>query len=83
MKKNRGGRPAGVVPEMDPPVVIVQPASRCPKCQGIRRSDYIPGSKIEQVFAGQLPDGRNYTKIIRRRCRCLDCGQMRIDKEFV
>ena len=23
-----------------------------------------------------------YAAIIRRRCRCLDCGQVRIDKEY-
>jgi hypothetical protein len=28
-------------------------------------------------------DGTPCTAIIRRRCRCLDRGQVRIDKEYV
>jgi len=28
-------------------------------------------------------DGTPYTEIIRRRCRCLDCGQVQIDKEYL
>ena len=27
--------------------------------------------------------GPPYAAIIRRRCRCLDCGQVRIDKEYL
>jgi hypothetical protein len=27
-------------------------------------------------------DGTLYDSIVRRRCRCLDCGQVRIDKEY-
>ena len=37
------------------------------------------------VSAPDLPawaGGTLYTAIIRRRCRCLDCGQVRIDKEY-
>jgi hypothetical protein len=33
--------------------------------------------------AGLRVDGTPYTAIIRRRCRCLDCGQVRIDKEYL
>jgi hypothetical protein len=27
-------------------------------------------------------DGMRYTIIIRRRCRCLDCGQVKINKGY-
>jgi len=29
------------------------------------------------------PKPRNIAAIIRRRCRCLDGGQMRIEKEYL
>jgi hypothetical protein len=35
-----------------------------------------------QTSAGLRTDGTPYAAIIRRRCRCLDCGQVRIDKEY-
>jgi hypothetical protein len=80
--KHHGGRPAGVAPVMNPPTVDVQPASRCPKCLSPERSDYIPGSKTVQVYAGILADGRRYNRVIRRRCKCLKCGQMRMDRAY-
>jgi len=30
-------------------------------------------------YAGELPDGRPFTHIVRRRCRCLACDQARFD----
>jgi len=44
-----------------------------------------PGSKPQtmvQRCAGLCPGGTPYSAIIRRRCRCLDCGQVRTDKEY-
>jgi len=35
-----------------------------------------------QKCPGLRPDGTPYAEIVRRRCRCLDCGQVRIDKEY-
>jgi len=35
-----------------------------------------------QKCPGLRADGTPYTSIIRRRCRCLDCAQVRIDKEY-
>jgi len=32
---------------------------------------------------GLRADGTPYTAIIRRRCRCVECGQVRIDKQYV
>ena len=36
----------------------------------------------DQKCPGLRAGGTPYTAIIRRRCRCLDCGQVRIDKEY-
>ena len=52
----------------------------CPKCGSARRSEY--WGKIVQRCAGLRADKAPYASIIRRRCRCLDCGQVRIDKEY-
>jgi hypothetical protein len=65
---------------MSPPIADVQPSSRCPKCGSEGRTQY--WSKIVQTSAGILPDGRPYGRIVRRRCRCLDCGQVRIDRQY-
>jgi hypothetical protein len=80
-KRKSPGRPSGCRPELNPPVVQVQPASICPRCGSPNRSDY--WGKHVQAFAGVLPDGSAYGRIVRRRCRCLACGQIRIDKEYV
>ena len=32
---------------------------------------------------GLRAGGTPYTAIIRRWCRCLDCGQVRIEKEYL
>ena len=77
---NKGGRPAGVKSEKDPPVVELVTPSRCPRCGSGKRSDY--WSRHVQEFAGVLPDGRPYTRIVRQRCRCSNCGQIRVDKRY-
>jgi len=59
--------------------VVAVERSHCPKCGSSRRSDY--WGKMVQRCAG-IRAGTPYRSIIRRRCRCLDCGQVRIDKEF-
>lgn len=53
--------------------------SRCPKCQSTRRGRYL--ARTVQAYAGENSDGP-YTHIVRRRCRCLDCDQMRIDTSY-
>jgi len=80
MSKQSRGRPPGTPSEMSPPVADLQARSRCPKCGSDRRTQY--WSKQIQEFAGILPDGRRYGRIVRRRCRCLDCGQVRIDRQY-
>jgi len=44
------------------------------------RSEY--WGRVAQKCAGLRADGTPYAAIIRRRCRCLDCGQVRIGKEY-
>ena len=61
----------------------------CPKCGRStrrlstgsgRRSEY--WGRLVQKCPGLRADSTPYTSIIRRRCRCLNCGQVRIDKEY-
>ena len=60
--------------------VVVVERSHCPKCGSARRSEY--WGRMVQKCPGLRDDGTPYSSIIRRRCRCLDCGQVRIDKEY-
>lgn len=70
------GRPAG-----SPNVTTTAEASpsRCPQCDSTKRGPYL--SRQEQEYSG-THDGQPYTHIVRRRCECRDCGQMRIDRTF-
>jgi hypothetical protein len=71
--------------------VVVVERSHCPKCGSSRRSEY--WGRMVQKCPGLRADGTPYSSIIapspkhccegdRRRCRCLDCAQVRIDKEY-
>jgi len=53
--------------------------SHCPKCGSARRSKY--WGKLVQKCPALRADGAPYEAIIR--CRCLYCGQVRIDEEYV
>jgi hypothetical protein len=75
-EKAKRGRPAGK--HIEKPVVIVH-ASKCPKCKSARRGNYYVTRSIDY---GQVVDGREYSRVIWRYCKCLDCGQIRIDKEL-
>jgi len=77
MAKHGPGRPKGSKNAVD---VVVVERSHCPKCGSARRSEY--WGRMVQKCPGLRADGTPYTSIIRRRCRCLDCGQVRIDKEY-
>ena len=77
MAKHGPGRPKGSKNAVD---VVVVERSHCPKCGSARRSEY--WGRMVQKCQGLRADGTPYTAIIRRRCRCLDCGQVRIDKEY-
>jgi len=71
------GRPKGSG-QSPPDFVNVEP-SRCKRCGSTRRSDYY--GKTEQAHRGEY-NGRPYTHIVRRRTKCVDCGQLRIDRFY-
>jgi len=62
------------------------------KCSGLRADATLrpcsakPATQGEAESSGasslRSTSGTPYTAIVRRRCRCLDCGQVRIDKEY-
>ena len=72
----RPGRPKGSKNAVD---VVVVERSHCPKCGSSCRTEY--WGKLVQKCPGIGADGTPYTAIIRRRC--LDCGQLRIDKQYL
>lgn len=71
------GRPKGSR-NAEADVITVEP-SRCRRCESTRRSDYY--GKTEQAFQG-CHDGRPFTHIVRRPTRCLDYGQLRIERSY-
>ena len=75
--KPRRGRPPGQTMAPAPAVVTV-PTSRCPKCDSTERTPYF--GCTEQEHDGVDEKGRPFTHIVRRRTRCLNCGQARIDR---
>ena len=91
---NRGpGRPKGSKKATD---VVVVERSHCPNCGSSRRSEYwgkmvqkCPGLRADATLRSsdasspRSTSGTPYTAIIRRRCRCLEGGQVRIDKEYL
>jgi hypothetical protein len=80
--RRKPGRPRGSrnTPPEDIPVVTVRPSSLCPKCESPRRGKYY--ARRVQIAAGHTDDGKPYTRIVSRRCRCT-CGKVRIDREFL
>ena len=93
MRRKRLGRPKGSKNAVD---VVVVERSHCPKCGSARRSEYwgrmvqkCPGLRADATLRSsdasslRSTSGTPYTAIIRRRCRCLNCGQVWIDKEYL
>jgi len=61
------------------PIVQQVAVSRCP-CGSMRRAPY---SNVQTLdYAGETRDGVAYSQVVWRRTRCLDCGQVRVDKSF-
>lgn len=73
------GRTKGPQKMPKPPVNQVE-ESRCPKCDSTEREDY--HNSTEQEFGGTDPKGKPYTHIVRRRTKCVACGQERIDRSY-
>lgn len=56
-------------------------ATQCPKCGSTRRTPYKGTAKRRE--APGVYRGTPYTAIVYRRTQCEDCGQHRIDREFL
>jgi hypothetical protein len=78
--KPQPGRPKGCR-TADRAIVISLPPA-CPSCGSTRREPYRDGVAHEQRQKGEV-DGRPYNRIVWRRTRCLDCGQMLTVREFL
>ncbi|WP_010586294.1 hypothetical protein [Schlesneria paludicola] len=55
------------------------PPSKCPSCGSTERGPYV--DKNEQAIVGEH-DGKPYTHVVWRGCRCLKCNQWRRDRSF-
>jgi hypothetical protein len=56
-----------------------------PRERGWGKGAFLTRTRNAPASAPDLPawaGGTPYTAIIRRRCQCLDCAQVRIDKEY-
>jgi len=75
------GRPQGSLgtPSETLRVVSYFAKTACPGCKGSRRSKYY--GRRDLPASGDV-DGRPYRRVVLRRCRCLACGQVRIDREL-
>lgn len=62
------------------PELVDADMTHCPRCGSTRRAAY-RGSRNVQRYAG-VRNGQEFTKIIRRRTSCLDCGLPRIDRHY-
>ncbi len=78
-RPRRPGRPAGSTTTPAPSAAAV--AAACPQCNATAHE--VLRKLPDQAYAGML-NGRAFTSIERRRCRCSGCGQhfMRIDYPF-
>lgn len=80
-ERRRGrGRPKGSRGVVDVDVVIVS-RPRCLGCGSVGRSPY--WGLLVKICPGTDEQGRPYAAIRRRRCRCLACGRLRIEKEHL
>lgn len=57
--------------------------STCRKCGSTHRHAYF-GSPQIRIFdvVQRRPDGTEFSRLIRRRTKCLDCGQFRFDLSY-
>jgi hypothetical protein len=54
--------------------------SRCPHCHSTRRGKYF--RKIEHLCGGTDPQGKPFTHLVIRYCKCTDCEQHRCDRSY-
>jgi len=74
--KKKRGHPRG--PNQVLPVVI-RSLTSCPKCGSTERTEY---SNTRSLPSCGVRDGKPYNLVVWRYCRCLGCGQARVDKTF-
>lgn len=74
---SRKGRPVGAATTS---VVNHVDTSTCPACGSSARTGYNGCSRVDT--GGELPDGRTYIAVWFRPCKCLECGQNRVDKSY-
>jgi len=74
--KRGPGRPKGSKNLKVDDRVVVEP-SRCKKCGSTNRGPYSDHPRAHE-FPG-IRNGLPYSRQVWRRCRCLDCGQYRLD----
>ena len=77
-EKRSVGRPVGS--KSGDLVWIDVQTARCPKCQSTDRDWY--GAVTIQEYEGADPQGRPFNRIIKRRTRCANCGQIRIERTY-
>ena len=87
MSKKKAGRPKGRKTEQSPIVTFdstITPLSEaettCPKCGSEKRTPFF--ASTVQKHRGVAPDMKPYTRIVRRRTKCIDCGRTRIVRTY-
>lgn len=75
-KKAAAGRPLGSKTERYDTQLATP--SHCKKCNSTNRLPYF-GTPIRTKARGLKKDGSPYNVIVRRRTRCKDCNQLRLD----
>ena len=77
--KRKPGRPKGSLKKERTEVDKVRP--KCTRCGSTRRSNYT--NSVRSDISGVSDTGIIYTAIIWRHCKCLDCGQHRVERELI
>lgn len=60
--------------------IVKVETSRCTVCGSTEREPYF--GVVETEYMGVTPEGDHYTHIVRRRTRCRNCLQCRVDCSF-
>ncbi len=80
VKAKKAGRPKGKRTDNAPTTDALPSPCPNPACGSTRQQ--VVRKLPTQIYAGEHL-GRPYTAIERRRCVCLDCGQLMIRREHV
>lgn len=76
-KKSSPGRKKGI-PNYDP---IDVPQVKCLRCGSTERTKFERGTRKPLNARGMI-NGQKYNQVRWRRCRCLNCGQIRVERSF-